>query len=76
MVAKLKTAAWSMLAGAYYYSGLPHVRNRGQVAILTYHRVVSDDMVREERIQAGMYVRVQSSSLRSTIFENGLSSYP
>lgn len=60
MVAKLKTAAWSMLAGAYYYSGLPHVRNRGQVAILTYHRVVSDDMVREERIQAGMYVRVQS----------------
>ncbi|HJT21824.1 MAG TPA: polysaccharide deacetylase family protein [Nitrospira sp.] len=60
MVRKLKAAAWDMLAGAYYYSGLPTVRHRGRVAILTYHRVVSDEMVREEYIQAGMYVKAQS----------------
>jgi peptidoglycan/xylan/chitin deacetylase (PgdA/CDA1 family) len=60
MVANLKAAAWRMLAGLYYYCGLPQIRHRGRVAILTYHRVVSDDMVGEEHIQPGMYVRVQS----------------
>ena len=60
MLANLKAAAWRMLAGSYYCSGLPHVRHRGRVAILTYHRVVSDDMVRTEHIQPGMYVRAQS----------------
>src|SRR5262249_16228043 len=60
VVANLKAAAWRILAGSYYYSGLPLGLHRGRVAILTYHRVVSDDMVRTERIQPGMYVRAQS----------------
>jgi peptidoglycan/xylan/chitin deacetylase (PgdA/CDA1 family) len=33
------------------------MRHRGRVVILTYHRVVSDEMLRQEVIQAGMYVR-------------------
>jgi peptidoglycan/xylan/chitin deacetylase (PgdA/CDA1 family) len=60
MVANLKAAVWRILAGLYSASGLPHVRHRGRVAILTYHRVVSDQMVRDECIQPGMYVRAQS----------------
>lgn len=60
MLAEFKTATWKLLADAYYYSGLAHIRNRGRVAILTYHRVVSDDMVRAEHIQPGMYVRTES----------------
>ena len=36
------------------------IRHRGRVVILTYHRVVSDHMVRDEHIQPGMYVRGQS----------------
>jgi peptidoglycan/xylan/chitin deacetylase (PgdA/CDA1 family) len=49
-----------MLAQAYYYTGLPTVRHRGRIAILTYHRVVSNEMVRDEHIQGGMYVRAES----------------
>ncbi len=60
VVPTLKAAAWSVLAGCYYYSGLPLVLHRGRVAILTYHRVVSDDLIRTEHIQSGMYVRAQS----------------
>lgn len=60
MLAEFKAAAWQLLAGAYYYTGLAHLRNQGRVAILTYHRVVSDDMVRGEHIQRGMFVRAES----------------
>jgi len=60
MVANLKTVIWRLLAGLYFVSGLPHFRHRGRVVILTYHRVVSDQMVRDESIQPGMYVRGQS----------------
>ncbi len=60
MVANLKAAVWRILAGLYSASSLPHVRHRGRVAILTYHRVVSDQMVRDDCIQPGMYVRGQS----------------
>jgi len=56
MVAGLKAVTWKLLAAAYCSSGLPLVRHRGRVAILTYHRIVSDDMVRADHIQPGMYV--------------------
>ena len=52
--------AWRMLAGVYVASGMGWIRHRGRVVILTYHRVVSDHMVRDEYIQPGMYVRGQS----------------
>jgi len=60
VVANLKAAVWRILAGLYFVSGLPHFRHRGRVAILTYHRVVSDQMPRDECIQPGMYVRERS----------------
>ena len=60
MAANLKATVWRTLAGLYFASGLDRVRHRGQVVILTYHRVVSDQMVQDEHIQAGMYVRGQS----------------
>jgi len=60
VLAGLKTTTWKLLADAHYYSGLAHARNRGRVAILTYHRVVSGDMVCAEHIQPGMYVRAES----------------
>ena len=60
VVANLKTAVWNILAGLYFASGIHRIRHRGQVLILTYHRVVSDQMVRDEHIQPGMYVRGQS----------------
>jgi len=56
VIGELKLIAWRMLAGGYYYSGMPRIRHRGRVAILTYHRVVSESLVREEHIQSGMYV--------------------
>ncbi len=52
--------AWRMLAGVYVASGMGRIRHRGRAVILTYHRVVSDRMVRDEYIQPGMYVRGQS----------------
>lgn len=56
VIGELKLIAWRILAGGYYYSGMPRVRHRGWVAILTYHRVVSESLAREEHIQPGMYV--------------------
>ena len=56
MIEELKLTAWRILAGGYYYSGMPRIRHRGRVAILTYHRVVPESLVREEHIQPGMYV--------------------
>ncbi len=56
MIGELKLMAWRILAGGYYYSGMPRVRHRGRVAILTYHRVVSESLAHEEHIQPGMYV--------------------
>jgi peptidoglycan/xylan/chitin deacetylase (PgdA/CDA1 family) len=55
-----KALAWRILAGLYAASGSSWIRHRGRVVILTYHRVVSDQMVRDEHIQPGMYVRAQS----------------
>ncbi len=60
MTATLKAAARRVLAASYTCTGLPRVRHRGRVAILTYHRVVSDEMVQEQHIQPGMYVRARS----------------
>jgi len=62
----LKSATWKILAGSYYVSGLNWIRHRGRVVILTYHRVVSDQMVRDECIQLGMYVRAQSFEAHMT----------
>jgi len=56
----LKATVWRILAGLYLASGMGRFRHRGRVVILTYHRVVSDHMVRDEHIQPGMYVREQS----------------
>jgi len=55
-----KAIVWRILAGLYMASGMGWIRHRGRVVILTYHRVVSDHMVRDEHIQPGMYVRGQS----------------
>ena len=60
MVAAIKATVWRVLAWLYLASGLGWIRHRGRVVILTYHRVVSDHMVRDEHIQPGMYVRGQS----------------
>lgn len=60
MIHDSKAMAWRVLAGVYVASGLSRIRHRGRVVILTYHRVVSDHMVRDEYIQPGMYVRGQS----------------
>lgn len=60
MLAEFKAATWKLLAKIYYYSGLAHVRNRGRVAILTYHRVVPTAVARAEHIQPGMFVRTES----------------
>ena len=60
MIDNLKATVWRILAGLYFASGMGWIRHRGRVVILTYHRVVSDHMVRDEHIQPGMYVRGQS----------------
>lgn len=60
MIDNLKAKVWRILAGLYCASGMGWIRHRGRVVILTYHRVVSDHMVRDEHIQPGMYVRGQS----------------
>jgi peptidoglycan/xylan/chitin deacetylase (PgdA/CDA1 family) len=60
MLKSIKADGWRMLAACYYYSGLPSIRHSGQVAILTYHRIVSDSMVRDQYIQPGMYVRAET----------------
>ena len=60
MIPNLKATVWRILARLYVASGMGWIRHRGRVVILTYHRVVSDHMVREEHIQPGMYVRGQS----------------
>ena len=60
MIHDSKAMAWRILAGLYVASGMGWIRHRGRVVILTYHRVVSDHMVRDEHIQPGMYVRGQS----------------
>ena len=60
MIGNPKAIVWRILAGLYMASGMGWIRHRGRVVILTYHRVVSDQMVRDEHIQPGMYVRGQS----------------
>lgn len=60
MINGLKALAWKALGGLYCASGMDRIRHRGRIVILTYHRVVSDHMVREEHIQPGMYVRGQT----------------
>lgn len=60
MIGNLKATVWRILAGLYFASGMGRIQHRGRVVILTYHRVVSDRMVRDEHIQPGMYVREQS----------------
>jgi len=57
VIAQIKAASWKVLAGLYRTSGLRRIRHPGRAAILTYHRVVSDGMLQEGGIQAGMYVR-------------------
>ena len=60
MIDNLKATVWRIVARLYVASGMGWIRHRGRVVILTYHRVVSDHMVRDEHIQPGMYVRGQS----------------
>jgi peptidoglycan/xylan/chitin deacetylase (PgdA/CDA1 family) len=60
VIDNLKATVWRIVAGLYCASGMGWIRHRGRVVILTYHRVVSDHMVRDEHIQPGMYVRGQS----------------
>lgn len=60
MIDNFKAMVWKILAGLYCASGMGWIRHRGRIVILTYHRVVSDQMVRDEHIQPGMYVRGES----------------
>ena len=60
MIHNLKATVWRILAGLYFASGMGWIRHRGRVVILTYHRVVSDHMVRDEHIQPGMFVRAHT----------------
>jgi peptidoglycan/xylan/chitin deacetylase (PgdA/CDA1 family) len=60
MLVNFKPAIWKALATSYYYSGLARFLHRGKVAILTYHRIVTEDMVRKQHIQSGMYVLAES----------------
>ena len=60
VIRRLQGNGLAYLAGVYVASGMGWIRHRGRVVILTYHRVVSDQMVRDEHIQPGMYVRGQS----------------
>lgn len=66
MIDNLKATVWRSLAGLYFASGMGRIQHRGGVVILTYHRVVSDQMVRDEQIQPGMYVREQSFEAQIT----------
>ena len=76
MVANLKATVWQILAGLYFASGIDRIRHRGQVVILTYHRVVSDQMVRDEHIQPGMYVRELSFEAHITYLRMRTDNYP
>jgi len=60
VVDNVKATIWRTLAGLYFVSGMGWIRQRGRVVILTYHRVVSDQMVRDEHIQPGMFVRAHT----------------
>ena len=66
VIDNLKATVWRILAGLYFASSMGWIRHRGRVVILTYHRVVSDHMVRDEHIQPGMYVRGQSFEVHIT----------
>jgi peptidoglycan/xylan/chitin deacetylase (PgdA/CDA1 family) len=69
VINNLKSTAWQIVAGLYVASGMGWIRHRGRVVILTYHRVVSDHMVRDEHIQPGMYVRGQSFEAHLTYLQ-------
>lgn len=53
----VKEWIWQTAAGAYYWSGAARRGHRGRVAILTYHRVLTDHDLNAECAQPGMYVR-------------------
>ncbi|WP_173045745.1 polysaccharide deacetylase family protein [Nitrospira sp. KM1] len=52
----LKKVAWKAMAGGYKLSGMPRIRHRGTVVILTYHRVLTSQELAEQIVQPGMYV--------------------
>jgi peptidoglycan/xylan/chitin deacetylase (PgdA/CDA1 family) len=60
VIARLKAATWRIAGGLYSVSGLSQFRHRGRVIVLTYHRVVSQEVVERQHIQPGMYVREES----------------
>ncbi|MFO0773260.1 MAG: polysaccharide deacetylase family protein [Nitrospiraceae bacterium] len=60
----LKQALWSGIATAWHLSGAARARNRGQVAILTYHRVLSPAELRTEVVQPGMYVLADTFAMQ------------
>ncbi|MDO9119163.1 MAG: polysaccharide deacetylase family protein [Nitrospira sp.] len=60
MIARLKAATWRALGGLYSVSGLSQFRHQGRVIVLTYHRVVSHEVVERQHIQPGMYMLEES----------------
>jgi len=56
VIACLKAATWRALGGLYSVSGLARFRHRGCVIVLTYHRVVPQEVVVRQHIQPGMYM--------------------
>jgi peptidoglycan/xylan/chitin deacetylase (PgdA/CDA1 family) len=60
VIACLKAATWRVLGGLYSVSGLPQFRHQGRAIVLTYHRVVPQEVVERQRIQPGMYMLEQS----------------
>ena len=60
MIARLKAATWRALGGLYSVSGLSQFRHRGRVIVLTYHRVVPQEVVDRQQVQPGMYMLEES----------------
>ena len=60
MIARLKATTWRVLGGLYSVSGLSHFRHQGRVIVLTYHRVVPQNVVERQHIQPGMYMLEES----------------
>lgn len=54
----LKQLLWRHAANFLFATGLTPSRNKGKVAILTYHRILSDQDLVTGVVQSGMYVRL------------------
>lgn len=59
-LAGIKQQVWQAVAAGYHLTGRSRARNRGRLAILTYHRVLTAEELQTEVVQPGMYVRADA----------------